>query len=427
MSRTWAIVKREFGESVRSRMFIIGTLFGPLLMFGLGAFQVAMLRGGGGEKAVVVVDGSGAGVGQTVARLLETVPPGDDASRATRFHAEVVAAPAGGLEALRPGLESRIDRKEIDGYLWLPAGMLAGDTARYAGKSATNTLLVAQMRRAVQGAVQSARLAGQGIDPGRLAVALRPVPLETSKAGSGTARGSGQALYFLGYILGFIVYFSVLLFGAAVMRGVLEEKKDRIVEVVVSSVRAGQLMLGKVVGIGGAGLLQMTVWVVFAAIGLKYGDAIMTRFGLPALHPPQVPGSVAVAFLAYFAGGFFLYASMYAALGAMAASDQDMQQLQFPVVLCLMMSFFLMFRALADPESNVARLASWFPLSSPMVMPIRSALTHLSPLEIAGSYAALIGTALAVVWVGGRIYRIGILATGQRPTPAEVVRWIRTS
>ncbi|MBX6365555.1 MAG: ABC transporter permease [Gemmatimonadetes bacterium] len=427
MSRTWAIVKREFGESVRGRMFIIGTLFGPLLMFGMGAFQVAMIRGSGGEKSIVVVDGTGMGLGEAVARLLETVPPGEAGSRAMRFHTEVVAAPAGGVEALRPALEARIDRKEIDGYLWLPAGMLAGDTARYAGKSATNTVLVARLGRAVQGAVQSARLAGQGIDPERLAQAMRPVPLETAKAGAGTARGSGQALYVLGYLLGFVVYLSVLLFGAAVMRGVLEEKKDRIVEVVVSSVRAGQLMLGKVVGIGGAGLLQMTVWVVFAAIGLKYGDAIAGHFGLPALHPPQVPGSVAVAFLAYFAGGFFLYASMYAALGAMAASDQDMQQLQFPVVLCLMMSFLLMFRALADPEGDIARLASWFPLSSPMVMPIRSVLTHLSWLEIAGSYAALIATALAVVWAGGRIYRIGILATGRRPTPAEVVRWIRQS
>lgn len=426
MSRTWAIVKREFGESVRSKMFIIGTLFGPLLIGGLMALQVVLISGGGGgDQRLAIVDASGAGVGARVSQLLTAAPQGDKDEDRTTFHPELVALNGQDPTALKAELQSRIGAKELDGYLWIPAGVMSGAQVSYAGRSATNPAVVAPMKAAVQEAVQSARLADAGIDASRLAGALKAVPFEATKAGSGTAQGSGTALYFMGYILGFIIYLAVMLFGVSVMRGVLEEKKDRIVEVVVSSIRADQLMLGKVLGIGGAGLLQMSVWVVFGALALKYGDTILGQFGASAVSMPKVPGSVAVAFLAYFAGGFFLYASMFAALGAMAASDQDLQQLQFPVVMCLVVSFFLMFRALAAPESQVAEIASWVPFSSPLVMPIRTALTDLSPFQIGGSFAVLILSGLAVIWIGARIYRIGILATGKKATMAEVVRWVR--
>jgi ABC-2 type transport system permease protein len=305
--------------------------------------------------------------------------------------------------------------------------VLEGGEVVYAGKSATNPAVTAQIEAALQGAVQSARLADQGIDPSRLASALRPIHFETRKTGSGTARGSGEALYFLGYLLGFVIYMAVLIFGMSVMRGVLDEKKDRIVEVIVSSVRAWDLMLGKVLGIGGAAMLQMAVWAGFAALALNYGDAIVSRFGGPHITLPHVPLSVGVLFLAYFAGGFLLYAGIYAAMGALAASDQDLQQLQFPAMLPLIISFFVMLRALAEPEGPIAVAASWIPFSSPLVMPIRSALTSLSPLEIGGSLAVLFGTMALFVWVGAKIYRVGILATGKRPTLRELAVWLRSA
>jgi len=427
MSRTFAVIKREFTESVRTKMFIIMTLFGPLLMVGFVALEVAMMRSGGGEKALTIVDATPAAVGSRVAQMLQAASPGEKASDRTTFKVDVVELTGKDAAAVRNELQGRIDRKEIDGYLWLPAGGLASEPAMYVGRSATNMGLVEQLRGSVQGAVQSVRLADQGIDPRRLGEALRPVSLETRKAASGAAQGSGTALFFLGYTLGMVVYLVIIIFGMAVMRGVLEEKKDRIVEVVVSSIRARQLMLGKVLGIGGASLVQVAVWAGFAALTLHYGPQVMARLGAPGMTMPQVPGSVAGIFLLYFAGGFFLYASLYAALGAMAASDQDMQQLQLPGTMILLLSYMVMFRAMTDPEGQLAVISSWVPFSSPMVMPIRSALTAVSPLEMAGSFATLILGGLLIIWVGGKIYRVGILATGKKPSMAELVRWVRAA
>lgn len=426
MSRTLAVARRELGEAMRSRMFIVGTLFGPIFILGLFTLEALMFRSGGGEKVLTIVDAGTAAVGQSVANVLQR-PTGENDSDRTHFVVSVVTVSAADSAAVRRQLEARTDRKEIDGFLWLGAGVLQDEPARYVGRSATNRMVMAQLEGAVQTAVQSMRLADQGIDPGRLSVALRPVKFETAKSGAGSARGSGQALFLLGYALGFVVYLVVIIFGAAVMRGVLEEKKDRIVEVIVSSMRAEELMLGKVLGIGGASVLQVAVWTAFAALALKYGGQVLAGFGMTGVHMPQVPGSVGAVFLLYFAGGFFLYAALYAALGAMAASDQDMQQLQFPVILILMLSYMIMFRAMADPEGGIARAASWIPFSSPMVMPIRTALTHVSLLEVAGSLGTLLAGGLLFVWLGGKIYRVGILATGKRPTFPELVRWFRAA
>jgi len=428
MPRTWAVIKREFTEVLRSKMFIFGTLFGPLLFVGIMVLEVAMIRAGGGEKSLVLVDATPAQVGQGVARALQTPAaahgPG---GRQTIFHVQVLALGTQDSAAVRQAAQGRVDRKEIDGYIWLPASVLDGGTAEYVGRSATNMELVARIEGSVQNAVQGVRLAEQGIAPQRLAKALQRVPFEARKATSGGAQGSGTALFFLGYVLGLVIYMVVIIFGAAVMRGVLEEKKDRIVEVVVSSIKAKELMMGKVLGIGGASLLQVAVWVGFAALGLAYGADIMARFGATGVEMPKVPGSLGAIFLLYFAGGFFLYAGVYAALGAVAASDQDMQQLQMPVIFLLMFSYISTMRAMTDPEGAFARVASWIPFSSPMIMPIRSALTPVSPLEIAGSFASLLLGAVLIVWLGGKIYRVGILATGKRPTLKELAVWLRAA
>ncbi len=428
MPRTWAVVKREFTEVLRSKMFLIGTLFGPLLLVGIMALEIVMVRSGGGEKSLVLVDATSVQVGPGVARALETrAAARGPGGRQTIFHVQVLALGTQDAESVRKSAQGRIDRKEIDGYIWLPADILDGGTATYVGRSATNMELVARIQASVQNAVQTVRLAEQGIAPERLATALKRVPFETRKAASGAAQGSGTALFFLGYILGYAIFMVVVIFGAAVMRGVLEEKKDRIVEVVVSSIRAKDLMMGKVLGIGGASLVQVGVWVLFAALGLAYGADVLARFGVAGVQMPKVPGSLAIVFLLYFAGGFFLYSGMYAALGAMAASDQDMQQLQMPVVMVLMFSYLVTIRAMTDPEGGISRIASWIPFSSPMIMPIRTALTPVSPLEIAGSFATLLAGALVIVWLGGKIYRVGILATGKRPSLKELASWLKAA
>jgi ABC-2 type transport system permease protein len=298
---------------------------------------------------------------------------------------------------------------------------------RYDGKNATALQEMGQMQSAVQGAVQMARLGEAGVDAQAVTSALRPVPFSPHKAGKGAMKGNVGAIFAVAYFMGYITFLVIILYGAAVQRGVLEEKKDRIVEVITSSIRAEQLMFGKVVGIGSASLLQISIWAGFAALALHYGNPLLARMGVAAIELPTIPGSVLYIFLFFFAGGFFLYSSLYAALGALATTDQEGQQLLLPVMMILMVSYFVSFRVMNDPDSTLAIIASMVPFSAPLIVPVRAMMTNVPAVQLIASAVLLIGGGLSMTWLGGKIYRIGVLTTGKKPTFMEVMRWLRTA
>jgi len=426
MSRMWAVVKREFTESVRTKSFILGTLFGPLLIGAIFGMQLLMLRGEE-ERSIAIVDGTGAGLGEQLAAIVAGGHGEEAGEGRTHFRAEVLTVAEGGEEELRADLRDRVLAGELDGYLWIPPGILAGAPALYEGKNATNFVDLNQIRGALQHAVNATRLSRSGVDPAMVAELFRLVEFEARKVGRRGATATPESAFILAYALAFITYLVVVVYGAAVMRGVVEEKKDRIVELVVSSIRPGQLMLGKVLGIGGAGLLQVLIWVVFAALVLNFGDDLAVRLGAQTPALPRVPGVVAVTFLWFFVAGFFLYACMYAALGAIATSDQEMQQLQFPVVLLLMAGFMVAFPVITRPDGTLGVVSSLIPFLSPIIMPVRTVLTDVPLVQLLGSAFLLVATGLVALWLAGKIYRIGILATGKRPTAAELLRWLRTA
>lgn len=311
----------------------------------------------------------------------------------------------------------------IDGYLWLPNGVLDGAKAQYEGSNATNFGEMSEIRAAVQRAVQRTRLEVAGIDPDAVGEAFAQVGFEAKKAGD-TARGSTGPLVVLGQLMGFVIYFLVIIYGYAVARSIQEEKKDRIVEVLLSSIRPENLMTGKVLGIAAAGILQVTVWAVVAGIALTFGRGFLQQFGGLGFELPQVPLWIGLVFLFYFTGGFFLYASMYAAVGAASTSDQEVQQMQFPLILPLMMGFFMAFAVLNDPDGPTSVTGSLIPFTSPVVMPIRATMVNVPGLEMAASILFLTFACAAFLWIGSRVYRVSILATGKRPTVRQLWSWM---
>jgi ABC-2 type transport system permease protein len=422
MPRFLAVVKREFNEFVRSRMFVIGTLFGPVFYMALMTVPVLLMRDGAEQRRLAVVDASGAGIGAHAAALL-AAPRGEEDAR---FHVEQVV-PGEDAAATQAELQERIALRELDGYLWVPAGVLDGEPVRYDGRNATNMSELAAIRGAVQQSVQRERLTRSGIDPQAVSAALAPVPFQAHKVGRRTATGTPESMFFLAQILGLLVYLVVLLYGTAVLRGVMEEKKEKIAEVLLSSLRARDLIVGKVLGIGGAGLLQMLVWIGFAVLALTTGDRLIARFTGATVAMPAVPASVGVVLVVFFLGGFFLYAALFAGAAAIATTDQEAQQLIFPLMIPLMIGMFSMFAALSDPDGTVAVATSLIPFTSPVVMPVRAALTDLPASELLTSGGILFGAVLAVLWATAKIYRIGILSTGKRPGAAELWRWLRTA
>jgi ABC-2 type transport system permease protein len=424
----WTILRREFRAFVRSRAYLLGTLFGPL-MIALFFVLPVWFMSGGGDRHVAIVDGTGRGLGDQVSSALrEPFEIQGVQQRPERIRvdvAEIVRTHDSMPDSLEARYRTWVAADSLDGFLWLPAGVVNGALARYVGENATSFGEMGELRAALQRAVQVERLRRSGIDPGAVGSTLRPVRLEVSKTEGGATAGTPDTIIVLAQFMGFVAYFLIILYGYAVARGVQEEKRDRIVEILMSSVHPRSLMTGKVFGIGAAGLLQISIWAGFAALAFAFGGELVGLLGVPEPRLPDVPLRVWGVFLLWFVVGFLLYASLYAAVGAISTSEHEVQQLQFPVMMPLMVGFFMIFAVFSDPNGTVAVAGSLIPFTSPIVMPIRDAVTGVPPLELAASLAILLLTCAFFLWLGGLIYRVSILATGRRPSPGQLWRWMR--
>jgi ABC-2 type transport system permease protein len=437
MSKTLIVAKREFLEFVQTKTFVIATLLGPLLMVGFIALEVFILtRAGGGEYTLAVIDQTDQRLGQQFVTALPGMAGAAAVGRSTNYQTTLLERP-GSLQTVIDSLEERVQVDSLDGYLVIPPGILTGEAARYYGSNATSQNVTGGLRSTLQNTVHSIRLQAEGIDPSKVGAALAPVQLEAEKTGAKGVRGSAAGGQMIGLFMAFAMYLVVLLYGAAIMNGVLEEKRDKIVEVIVSSLRARDLMLGKVLGIASAGLLQMLVWVVTVGVVLAYAGSIATilnlspekaqAFNAVSNMLPKVPLSVAVVFLLFFAGGFFLYSTLYATIGSIATTNQEAQQLVFPAIMPFIIGFLMSMVAAQSPDTGMAVAGSMIPFTSPLVMPVRAVAGSASVLEIALSFAILIVTSMLILYLAAKIYRVGIFATGKRPTMAELGRWMRAS
>lgn len=405
------IVAREYLQRVRTKTFVIGTLAAPVLFLGFVAFTAWMgTRDSGRETRIAVVDHTGVLFEGIASRLDEAGYDVDD------------VRPAGRDEAL-----ARIEAGELTGMIEVDDETLARGVSVYRGKDSPSTLRRLTLRQLVVQAALERRLELAG-DPG-LVVLLGGGEMEVALLGEDVPGGREVGVV-LGYAGGMILYIALLVYGSLVLRAVLEEKTGRIAEVLLSSIRPWELMLGKILGVGAVGLTQLLVWALSGALILAVGvGALMPMAGdsdLLARLPEILPGpGLLVFFVTCFLFGYFIYSSLFAAVGAMCSTEEEAQQLQMPVVILVLAPFLLIAPIMDAPESGFAQGMSLFPLFSPILMFARVAAGAAPAWE---AIVSIVGMALAlfgVAWVAGRIYRVGILMQGKRPTLPELWRWVR--
>ena len=247
------------------------------------------------------------------------------------------------------------------------------------------------------------------------------------------------------YLFGFLIYMFVFMYGVMVMHGVIEEKNSRVLEIIVSSVRPFELMLGKILGIASVALVQFLIWVALilalgtAALHLLTPDALIRGAAVPGVVPQMDAGTLAAirqvtdggfllklfgGFLVYFVGGYLLYAAIFAAVGSAVDNVQDAQQLQMPATIPLVFAIVVMFTTMQNPNGTLSVWCSIIPFTSPIVMMAR--IPYGVPAwQLALSVALLYGSFLSMVWVAGKIYRVGIFMYGKKPGFAELYKWIK--
>jgi ABC-2 type transport system permease protein len=287
------------------------------------------------------------------------------------------------------------------------------------------------LEAAVRTSLVAARLESSGLDAASAeAVARLRVRISGEKITDEGRGGSGLAGTIFGFGVAFLLYMSIILYGQNILRGVLEEKTTRVAEVVVSSVSPDILLAGKVMGVGAVGLTQMLVWVASGVFLWEQRVRILGMMGvenMPQVSFPTIDPLVLVALVLFFILGYTFYASLFAAVGAMVGSQEEAQQASQPVLMLLIFSIIFVQPVMTNPTSQLANVLSFLPFSAPIIMPMRMTATPVPPLEIIGS---LIGVALACVasiWLSARIYRVGLLMYGKRPSLRELARWIRQS
>lgn len=435
MSNVWLIVSREFNERVRKKSFIVTTLLMPVLMLGLMMAPALMMRYASGEtKTIVVIDRSG-----LVAQHLES-------SDEVRFE----------LSDL-PVDTARCVMIDKFGVLEIGADVLTNPSdVRLYANSASSMMLEENLRGQISEVLEREKLRAYSIDNLEriLADVKTDVKLQVVRNDdSGASSGSSAIAAMMGLGLGMLLYMFLLVYGAMVMQSVIEEKSSRVLEVVVSSVRPFELMLGKILGIACVAVVQVLIWAVLvcgmgatvlphvlpdeaieaAAAMQQGGDAAMAAVAdfdaetLSAIAMATDVGYLAMLFgylLLFVVGGYLLYSAMFAAVGSAVDSVQDAAQLQTPIMIPIILSVIVEVSVLNDPNSPLAFWFSLIPFTSPVVMMARIPY-GIPTWEIVLSLVLLYVSFVGMVWLAAKIYRVGIFLYGKKPTLREMLKWIR--
>lgn len=409
----WLVIaRREFLERVRTPWFVIVTLLGPIMMIGVMVLPVILATSMDERSKIQIVDASGklgAPIGEELAKF--------------GWSSEVVPT-----DTREGALLDRIADGTIDGFLTIPVdGLAPGATIDYQGENATSQIGMMTLYQSVTTAVQTVRAVEAGLPRAKLEAVLAPVYVSSRHTTGEGPGASGKSLLIVSYAVLFVLYMAIVLYASNVMRSVVQEKTNRVVEIMAAAAKPGALMVGKILGVGTVGLLQLGLWVGMAVITMTYRGTILGAFGVGAggwSVPPLMAIDV-VVILAYFLLGYFLYSSIFAAIGAMVSSDQEAQQAQAPVVMLLVIPMVSMSAVSSHPRGTAAEVLTQIPLSSPVLMPMRWMLGGATTASLLASLAILIVTTAVIAVLAGRIYRTGILMLGKRPSLRELWRWLR--
>jgi|SRR5215831_9741022 len=422
MNKIPVIIQREYKTRVAKRSFLLLTILVPLLIFGFYAAMIAIAVSGGGEGEKIAVIDEG--------NIFNNSYKANDNISLSFIHNEI---------------DTTFQKKFIDqgytAYLYIPANYAAKKQVTVYSKSQMGPVTKGKIEKIINSTIEANRMAALNITPEQVQQIKSDISVDNQKKGSGNKfeKSSAEGSAVVGYVAGFLIYITMFIYGMMVMRGVMEEKINRISEVIISSVKPFQLMIGKIVGIAAVGLTQFIIW-----IGLIYILQLLIPVFFPAMAAPgaaqaaPMGGSMAMvsqalstmnfpliifAFIFYFIGGYLLYSSLFAAVGSVVSDDQqEAQQLTLPITMPIVLSFVIMAKAASEPNSPLAVFGSIFPLTSPIVMMGR--IGYGVPWEqLTISMVLLVLGFIFTTWMAGKIYRTGILLYGKKASWKEMLKW----
>ena len=434
MSVLKLIIQREFIAKVRNKSFIVMTFLSPLLFVGIAVFVGFLASMKSDVKRIAIHDEDGS--------FINEFKNNDEI--------KYIDLSAISMAYLKDSLVS----ERYEGLIYIPKSdslVNLQKAVQYISNDSPSMDYLMDIEAIIAKKITQENYQIAGLDTLQINAAKADVDIILKKtSGEDTVKGLNEIKLFLGGAFGYLIMMFIIIYGNFVMRSVIEEKTNRIIEIIISSVKPFQLMMGKIIGNSFAGILQFAIWTILGLVlffiatsflGLQMGaSTAMTSENLNAVNPSsfaekiplyieefkQLPlGTLLVSFVIYFIGGFFLYSSFYAAIGAAVDNETDSQQFLLPIILPLILGVYIgFFTVLNDPHGTVATVFSIIPLTSPIVMLMRIPF-GVPWWQLVLSMVVLYATFFAVVWFAAKIYRVGILMYGKKPTWKELYRWLK--
>jgi ABC-2 type transport system permease protein len=441
----WVVIKREYLSRVKTKGFWLGTLLLPIFMAAMAFLPSLFLLKTAGALRLAIVDESGkigtpfaerirsapADPAETKADLAKTPALAEEAPRRARALASKVTVtletPAADAKAQNAELDRRVLAEEIDAWMRIPADVLTSNRAEYHGESVSNFVTQELLENRLSAVTRQVRLSEAGLDAAQIERLSEDVDIQTTRVtAEGGREESGMAGFFVAYFLFFLLFLTIMIWGQQVLTGVLEEKSSRIVEVIVAAVRPFEFLMGKLLGIAAVGMTQLSIWLGFMV--LITAPAVVAALPMLASSGAKIPSiapGLLIHFLAFFLLGFLLYASYFAAIGSAFNNLQEAQQTAGFLNFILVAPFICFMAIINDPDSALSVGLSFFPLFTPLLMMLRIAVKMPPVWQVAAGYLISILAVVGMVWLCGKIYRVGILMYGKKPTLPEIWKWLR--
>jgi ABC-2 type transport system permease protein len=418
------VIRREYLARVKTKAFWISTALVPLFMVVMMVAPTMLMKRAGGRFNVALVAGNEKIVKDVtgeVERQTKSKERAGDLVISLR-----VEKPAADAAAQRAQLKREVLAKRLNAVLIIHDDVLTTGKAEYLSNNLTAIGLITRLENAVQEAVVRERLIGAGVAPERTAELIRGIDLQTIQLGKGGEEGAGSFVqsFYLSWIFMFIIWFTMMIYGMYVMRGVIEEKSSRIVEVIVANLRPYELMVGKIFGIGAVGLTQYAIWVLVA---MNFAIPGLIGLSLGMGNAPGLSPVVLAFFLLFFLLGYILYSTFYAAMGAAFNSEEEAQQMQGVLSMIMALPFVLMMPVMNNPDSTLSVVLSLIPPFTPVLFFLRMTIQMPPAWQIALALVLLLATIFFVARVAAAVYRVGILMYGKKPSLREIAQWARSS
>ncbi|GAA4277746.1 ABC transporter permease [Aquimarina mytili] len=431
MNNLKLIIKREFIARVRNRTFVVMTFLSPLIFVGMISLITWLATLNNDEiREIGFFDETGSFIAD--------------------FKSSDQINYINYSDLTLNGAKDSVVLKKLYGLLYIPKKQSNAELARsiqFYAEEAPNISILNDIEKVIAGKLTNQNFEEKGLDLDVIENSKAKVNIQIENfSGEKTSKMSNYVKMIFGGAAGYFLMMFIIIYGNMVMRSVIEEKANRIIEIIISSVKPLQLMMGKILGTSFAGILQFVIWMLLGAVLLTVATSI---FGVEA-QPVGMDASLAMqesnqeeiqlvlqdilklplatlvlSFLIYFIGGYFLYSSIYAAIGAAVDSETDSQQFMLPVILPLMLGIYVgFFSVIENPHGTVSTVFSMIPLTSPIVMLMRIPF-GVNWWEVLISIILLIGSIIFITWLAGRIYRVGILMYGKKPTYKELFKWLK--